>query len=376
MVSKGRKLRVAYIGIKGLPARGGAERVVEAIVKRMPALGVEPTVYCGTHYTPRGTKIDGVRLIRLPTVPGKYTRQTVLDLLQALHAVVLGNYDLIHIHHNEAGFVVPLLRLRYRVVGTCHGGVGTRKWGPIARLIMGAMAWPFMKLSNLVTFVACHEADEFGTRYKRRTVYIPNGVSADCEPDIDAARRIQAALGLRPREYFVLVAARILSIKGAHLAIEAINKLGGDIPLLIVGDEMQESSYGKTLHEMAGPNVVFHPPISDPALLFGLMADSKCLLFPSTFEAMSMVLLEAASVGTPILCSDIPQNTAVMGDDAVYFESGNVLSLSEKINWVITHEDEFLRIAERAQKRVHDNHCWDNIAEKYVKVYNEVVGGA
>ena len=123
-------MRIAYLGIKGLPSRGGAERVVEALVTRMPALGIKPIVYCDQQYTPAGFSLRGVELIRRPALPGKYLRSTSLDLFAALHAVSVGRYDLIHLHNAEAGFVLPLLRSRYCVVSTSHGGAYWRaKWG-------------------------------------------------------------------------------------------------------------------------------------------------------------------------------------------------------------------------------------------------------
>jgi len=375
MTNHGRKLRVAYLGIKGLPARGGAERVVEAIVKRMPALGIEPIVYCGTRYTAHGTKIDGVKLVRLPTVPGKYTQQTVLDLLQALHAVFFGHYDLIHLHHNEAGFVIPLLRLRYKVVATSHGWRNMRKWGRVASFVMRLMDWPFMKLSNVVVYPSSYGAREMGRRFGREALYIPNGVSMDHAPNLEAARGIQAECGVSAGRYMILAAGRILPEKGVDLAIDAVNRHLGNTPLVIVGDDSGDPAYGRRLREMAGPLIRFYPLINDPGVLFGLMVDSRCMVFPSLVETMSMVLLEAASLGVPVISSDIPDNTAVMIDDAVYFRSGDAASLAEKIKWTEDHYEEFREIGLRARGRIHVEHSWDTIAAQYAEVYSELCKG-
>ena len=51
-------MKIAYIGIKGLPAKGGVERVVEAIVDRLREKN-ELTVYCNSRYTPEGTESPG-----------------------------------------------------------------------------------------------------------------------------------------------------------------------------------------------------------------------------------------------------------------------------------------------------------------------------
>jgi glycosyltransferase involved in cell wall biosynthesis len=368
-------MRVAYIGIKGLPARGGAERVVEAIVTRVPKMGVTPVVYCDRRYTPADAAVSGVRLVRLPTMAGKHIRQTTLDLLAALHAVIFGRYDLVHLHHTEAAFVLPILRLRYRVVSTSHGSAyRTGKWGRFAKLLMKIMDWPFMKMSSAVTFVSSLDAQRLGGMYHREALHIPNGVSIDYEPNLEAAREIQRELGLVSGDYFIFVAGRIEPIKGAHLAIEAVSEVDG-APLLIVGDENQVPAYGKKLREMAGPNVRFHPLIRDPAVRFGLIVESRCLVFPSTVEAMSMVLLEAAALGVPVVASDIPENTAVLSDHARYFESGSVSSLSEALRWAIDHPADMRAIAERAMRQVRHSHNWDRIASDYVELYGKLIPG-
>lgn len=375
MASQVRKLRVAYLGTKGLPARGGAERVVEAIVKRMPGLGVEPTVYCGAHYTARGTEIDGVKLVRLPTVRGKYTQQTILDLLQALHAVLFSNYDLIHLHHNEAGFVMPLLRLRYKVVATSHGWRSMRKWGRVANYLMRLIDWPFMKLSSVVVYPSSFGAREMGRRFGREALYIPNGVSTDHAPNLEAARMIQAQCGVSAGKYMILAAGRILPEKGVDIAIDAVNRHSGSTPLIVVGDDSGDPAYGRRLREMAGPLIRFHPLISDPGVLFGLLVDSRCMVFPSLVETMSMMLLEAASLGVPVISSDIPDNTAVMMDDAVYFRSGDAASLAEKMKWTEDHYEQFRDIGLRARDRIHVAHSWDTIAAQYAEVYSELCKG-
>ena len=130
-------MKVAYLGIKGLPSHGGAERVVEALATRMAPLGITPVVYCDQDYTPADVVIPGVQLIRISAAAGKHARQTTLNLRAAWHALRYGQYDLIHLHNAEASFVLPLLRLRYRVVATSHGPAYRRaKWGPVAKRLI------------------------------------------------------------------------------------------------------------------------------------------------------------------------------------------------------------------------------------------------
>jgi len=367
-------MEVAYIGIKGLPSKGGAERVVEAIVKRMPAHGINTTVYCDLRYTPVDYSLDGIKLVRLPSIQNKYLRMIILGLLAALHAVAFGNYDLIHLHHREASFVLPILRLRYRIISTSHGAAYWRtKWGSLAKYLIRLMDFPFITLSNAATSVSLDDSKELDQKFDRRVIYIPNGVDLSITPDQEQAHLILKQHDLEPGKYLIFVAGRIVPTKGAHLAIDAVNQMPSNTPLLIVGDDDHVPQYSQSLRQMAGPRVKFQPLVENPDILFGLMADAHCLVFPSLVEAMSMVLLEAASINVPIVCSDIPENREILHDEAVYFQSDNVQDLIDQLEWAINHPNETSQLSHRAQDSVNSEFSWDSIASRYADLYQEVI---
>lgn len=367
-------MEVAYLGIKGLPPRGGAERVVGAIVGRMPAYGINSTVYCDSSYTPLDYHIDGTKFVRLPSVQNKYLRMTLLDLLAALHAVLFANYDLIHLHHREASFVLPILRLKYRIISTSHGAAYWRsKWGALSKWIIRMMDIPFVRLSSITTSVSARDSEELKQKFSQRVWYIPNGVDINIYPDQEGAQVIQEALQLEPGKYLIFVAGRIEPTKGAHIAIEAVNQLPTETPLLIVGEDNHIPEYSHQLRQMAGPRIRFHPLIENAAILFGLMADAQCLIFPSLVEAMSMVLLEAASLNVPIICSDLPENREVLHDNALFFQSNNVQALTRQLTWFMNHPETVSELSIRARESVQTEFSWDAISSQYVKLYQEVM---
>lgn len=367
-------MKVAIIGIKGLPSKGGAERVVEAIITRLALKGISFTIYCDAHYTPRDFCINGVRLIRVPTIQGKYFRTLTLVIFSTLHALLLGKYDLVHLHNIEVSFVLPVLRLKYKVLGTAHGFAYWRsKWGYVTKRVMRAMDYFFINFSNVVSSVSSRDAKELEKRFNREVLYIANGVGTEFHPDFTRAEKILKAHGIQKYNYFIFVAGRIEPTKGAHLAIEAVNRLGNEIPLLIVGDNNQVRGYREELYRIAGPKIIFQPLIEEPSILFGLMKLSICLLFPSLVEAMSMALLEAVSLGVPVVCSDIEENRSVLKGNGIYFKSGDVDSLIKSLIWVLEHRKEVRLIAENLRGHVHNNYSWEKIADQYYQVYRRII---
>ena len=86
-----------------------------------------------------------------------------------------------------------------------------------------------------------------------------------------------------------------------------------------------------------------------------------------------MVLLEAVSLGIPVIASDIEENREVVGHDGMYFRSGDADDLREKMKWVIEHKEDRSSNAKLLQEYVHINYSWDKITDQYFQVYKEMV---
>jgi glycosyltransferase involved in cell wall biosynthesis len=366
-------VKIAYMGVKGLPSKSGTERVIEAIINRL-IVSHEITVYCDSTYTPKNTKIHGVRLIRIPTVfKGTYTKAPALDILSSLHAVFFGNYDVIHLNGVENTFILPFLRLKYRVVSTSHGSPGRitgSKWGPIAKLFVEQTEYPFLFLSNIATTISSADADYLEARHNKKIIYIPNGVDLNVHSDQIAAQLFLREHGIEPQNFILFAAGRIIALKGCHILIDAHMQIDSDIPLLIIGDLDQVPSYGKALKQMvSSKRVIFIPAISNRELLFGILSQCKLFVFPSTAESMSMMLLEAVSLDIPLICSDIEENTSVLGDSVLYFRSGDVKDLSNKIQYALNNPQDMESFAHKASELVKNHYSWDKIAGQYENLY-------
>jgi glycosyltransferase involved in cell wall biosynthesis len=374
-------LKIAYIGIKGLPSKGGAERVVEAIVRRLAAKH-DLRVYCSKHYTAPEARIPGVKLIRLPCFTGKYTHMTSFDFLAAWHAVLHGDYDLIHLHCIEASFVLPILRSKYKVITTAHGrhnaspvmnrdGVPD-KWGTIPTAIMNLMEIPYAVLSSAMTSVSETNASELSNRFHKPVRFIPNGVDREPDVDLEAARAILNRYKIEEGSYLFFATSRVLRSKGGLLLQQALEGLPTDYRLIMVGDQINGVSNTKNRNPNTRQESIYLPFIGDKATLMGLLKLSRLFIFPSSREAMSMMLLEAASVGVPIVCSDIPGNVAILADRALYFSNQDVEDLQKKISWAIGHPEEMAILGERAQAQVKQKFLWDGIVNQYDRLYEEV----
>jgi glycosyltransferase involved in cell wall biosynthesis len=366
-------LRVAHLGSKGIPSRGGTERVVEALARRQAALGQHVTVY-GSRLVCPSASVAGARVVALPTVAHKYAGPVLLQLAQALHAVVLGDYDVNHLHGAENGFVLPLLRLRFPVVSTNHGPAYLReKWSTSARALMRAFDGLSVRLASRATAVSSVQAEQLRRQYGQEVVSIPNGVDADEPVDEEGAERVLARLGLRPGEFLLFAAARVDPTKGCHTLLRALRGIPMPPPLLVVGDLHHASGYEQRLRELAGGlPVTFAPRVEAKPVVLGLLRRARLFVFPSEVEAMSMMLLEALCQEAPTIASDIPENTSILPEGFPVFRVGDADSLRAALAASLALGPEELRRSAAASRAwVTARYAWDEIARAYDAVYRD-----
>jgi glycosyltransferase involved in cell wall biosynthesis len=349
--------------------------VVEAIARRQAAAGHRVTVY-GSRLVCASKVVDGVRVLALPAMAHKYLGPVLLQLAGAAHALLCGDYDVVHLHGAENGFVVPLLRLRYPVVTTNHGPAYLReKWSGPARALIRAADGLSVRPATRATAVSAVQAAELARRYGREVVAIPNGVDLDEPVDGDGAERLLAGLGLHPGEYLLFAAARVDPTKGCHTLVEALRRIPGPPPLLVVGDLHHAPGYEERLRGLARDlPVTFVPRLDAKPVVLGLLRGARLFVFPSEVEAMSMMLLEALCQGAPTLASDIPENTSILPPGFPVFRTGDAEALADGLTRLLTADPETRRReAAAARDWVTARYGWDEIARSYDALYHEAV---
>jgi glycosyltransferase involved in cell wall biosynthesis len=365
--------KIAYVGARYLPSRGGVSRVVEDLLVRLRDR-YELTVYCEAHED-AATAVAGVEVIQLPRV--RFGSLGVL-LHYALCCVDLlrrGQYDLVHVHKTDAAPFLPLLTRRFRCVATSHEAPYRRdKWSWIGRLYFRLAERIFMRSRATLTCISRPLCEEYAERWQRTVEYVANGV--DCESAIDrdgAARRLVEAGITGP---FVLFAARrVMATKGAHTLLEAIKRLAAPPTVVVLGELDHLPAYTHRLRELArGCDVHFLGYVADKPLLLGLVAAAELFVFPSETEGMSIMLLEVARVGAPIVASSIPENCAVFGDaEVLYFPAGDAAALAARIAEARRDPEAMRARAERARARILEQYDGERIAERYADLYERVL---
>jgi phosphatidylinositol alpha-mannosyltransferase len=363
-------MRIAHIGGKGLPSRGGTERVIEAVAVRQ-ARSHDVTVYGSSRVCSSGD-YEGVRLVALRSPRGKYAGPVWLILSETAHVLFGRRYDVVHIHGSENTFTAGLIRMRSAVVTTNHGPAHQReKWGGVASALIKSTARGSVKHADVATAVALSQASALSQEFGVSVRHIPNGVDAEAAVDTAAAATLLAINGLEPGHYAMFAAARVDPTKGCLMLIHAWRELGCPMPLLVLGDLWHAPGHEGELRAAAeGMDVRFVPRIDDRATLAGLVAAADVFVFPSTVEAMSMMLLEVMALGAPVIASDIVENTQVLPDEAWTFAAGDAADLARAYRELKAEAAVSVdaRCRERAEA-VRERYSWETIAREYEGAY-------
>lgn len=370
-----KKIKIAYLGLKEIPSNRGTDRVVENIVSCMDKSKYDITVYCMKGHVDRSAKIEGVNLKILPTITLKNIDMMFYLLLCSIHSLFC-KYDIVHLHNIDGAFIIPILNLKYKkkFIGTTHGRPqNVDKWGKRTRAFFSLMEKWFVKYSHTTTSVSKPLADTFMKEYRKETKYIPNGIHLNEQVNVEGAKTILKKH--EAEEKFILFASgRIIPIKGLHDVLDAAKLLNLKEQLVILGDMDQLPEYKAKLEsQMKNLNTKYLGFINKKPLMLGLISQADIFVFPSTIEAMSMMLLEAASVKVPIICSDIPENKAVFDESEVlFFKAGDPNELADKLKWAMENPVEFKAKSEKAYTRLKNSYTWDRITLQYEKLYESL----
>ncbi len=128
------------------------------------------------------------------------------------------------------------------------------------------------------------------------------------------------------RPYFIALGT-IEPRKNHALLLDVWDQLGADAPTLLIAGRRgwrSEQVFSRLDKIAASGGPVIERDDLDDAALAALLGQSNGLLFPSIAEGYGLPPLEAAALGVPVVCSDLPVTRELLGDKVVYLPHDDV----------------------------------------------------
>ncbi|MBR5157263.1 MAG: glycosyltransferase family 4 protein [Clostridia bacterium] len=366
------------IGHKVVPSRrGGIENVLTTLCPILVEMGLDVTCYnrssdkVENEYvgTVKNKMYKGVKIKTAWTLNVRGFAAMIASFTAAI-AASFGKYDVVHFHAEGpcAALWIPKL-FGKKCVATVHGLDWQReKWGKgFASKYIKFGEKILAKYADEVIVLSQAAYDYFKETYNRKTVIINNGIE---RPETKEAELIKDKYGLEKDEYIAVV-SRLTAEKGIHYLIDAFGKITTDKKLVIAGDTSDTDDYVKMLKEKAegNPNIIFTGFISGD-VLSEIYSNAYLMVLPSDLEGMSLCLLEALAYKNALLCSDIPENTSVAEDRAVYFKKGNIEDLTEKLKELCDDAALVEKFRDGVDEFILNKYNWQDVAKATYELYN------
>lgn len=367
-------MKVAMIGIRGVPARyGGLETCGEEVGARLAQRGHEVICYCRRGYPDDGLpEWRGVKRIELPRLKFKATDTYSHSFLAMLH--VLGQKPDVILAFNPGIAtlcMIPKL-LGYKVALNPDGFDWRRaKWGGVARTFIFFSAGHAARHCDQVICDAVSVRDFYAAAFhpKREPIYIPNGAEIEESTNPEVLKQY----GLEKDGYFLFL-SRFVPENSCDTIIKAFEGLKTDKKLFFGGGKPEDNAYSSELKKLTNdPRVIFPGPIYDPLHVKELHCGSYALLHGNQPGGTSLGLLKALGYGTCCVTLNTTDNAYAVKDAGVTYEL-SVEDLRAKLQDLLDNPDKVREYRRKAVERIREEYLWEVITDKYEAILRELAG--
>jgi glycosyltransferase involved in cell wall biosynthesis len=222
--------------------------------------------------------------------------------------------------------------------------------------------------------VAEHYQKALGISPKKMTV-VHRGRRGE---NYEVASLSKSDFGIPENQLVLINVARQEYQKGQDVLFDAIAILPKDvrdkIHLLVVGREGKATpSLQKQVQEKGiSSHISFLGHRTDIPALLNM---SDIFVFPSRFEGLPGVLIEAEASGLPIICTHLSMMLEVVkvNENALTFEIDNPIQLAEAIEKLVTQPDLRNQFAKKSKEVFKENFQIESVHQKMYDLYQKLI---
>lgn len=371
--------------VVGNSSFGGGSMIVLALAKKASSEGLRVHVVATDREFIRQLTAAGIEVVPLDCIERSVNPyRDVRGAYLLYRHFKVAQYDLVHTHTTKAGMIGRFAATAAKVphvVHTVHGFAFHEESGRTAIKVIAALERIAAGWCHRIVCVSRFHR-EWALRLHiaaaDKIVAIPNGINAPAvPPDFDRAA-FRCSLGVDEGELLIVGVGRLAPQKGFTHLIDAAAKLGdlgASCRFLVAGEGPQRSDLERKIAE-AG--------LMDRFGLLGYRGDvgslylaADIIVQPSLWEGLSISLLEAMSLGRPIVTTEISSNREVVGDSGsvVLVPAADSAALAAAIRDLVADADRRATISELARSVYQDGYTEAGMTDAYLDLYREMLSG-
>lgn len=370
------------------PHVGGYEKVVYELSRRLVQRGYGIDILtCNTERALAYEEVDGIHIYRLPCWNALNSVYPIPKPCPAsfriLRRLLHENYDVINTQTRF--FITSFLGLIFAKLkrtplvhtehGTRHSIVPSKVIDLISRAYdhsIGALIVKSAKRNTGVSEAACEFLKHLGAA-NAQVIY--NGIDTSIFKREDTNYRQK--LGISNDAIVITFLGRLIYAKGVHDLISAFAKIKDtalDTKLLIVGD----GSYRATLENLAYQSTwsrdILFLGQKNQAELIDILSATDVFVNPSYSEGLPTSVMEAASIGLPVIATDVGGTREIIADykTGILIKVAKTSQLEQKLRELLANTELRKELGANARIFVEQKFSWDKIIQDWIENFEEL----
>lgn len=381
-------MRLLYITASMSHKWGGPTKVVAELTEKLVEKGIEITIFSPFR---RGEKLEVVKLkgVKLCLFRQSFTDKLWTSCSSELERAIqkeVNNFDIIHIHeiwHYPHYITYKAAKTAGKpYVITIHGaldpwclGYKSFKKNIYALLIQKSI----LKEANVLHATTDEEVKQIKNFVSNNNiVMIPNGINSEDFMNLPSRKELKKLYPKLIGKKILLFLGRLHPVKGLDLLAKAfgiITRERDDVYLLIAGpDSDGYKAKVKQIFEKERilDKIIFTGMLEGQNKLVAL-SGADIFVLPSYSEGFSMAILEAMICKLPVVITRQCNFPEVAEYEAGIVSEPDLKQLTEALNTLLNNSKLCKKMGENGRILVLENFTWDKIADKMIKVYEDIL---
>lgn len=360
-------MKIAIVGTRGIPNRyGGFERFAEQISSRFADQGHDVTVYCRRAFVRPDDVYDRrVRRVIVPSLHQKHLDTWVSTFFAAVR-VAFSDADVVLLCNvaNSPFAYIPRLFGKPVVLNVDGLDRKREKWKGLGAQVLHFCEWMSSFSSTRLVTDARAIHDYYLAKYGSESTVI--GYGSEMPTGDDSLNGFNLESGR-----YVLYVSRLEPENNPDLVLRSWRNVRSDWPLVVVGDNPYDRGYLERMKSLGDERVRFTGAIYGDGY-WALQKHAGVFVFACEIGGVHPALIEAMALNNAVLYLDTPENAETAGDAGVKYEKSEE-DLAAKLQGLLDDPAARQQLAARAKQRADALYRWDAIAEKYEKLFEELI---
>ncbi len=294
------------------------------------------------------------------------------------------NIDIIHTHEYKShilGITAKAIALKHcPIVRTLHGRTSVsltpksiKSWFVlnIDRLFLRFFTQNILAVSDDLQSILINE-------YSRPLIYHINNAVRINRQDLSGVGAVRKNFGIPDSDFWVVTAARLVSIKNLNMLVEAVRLLdkkdrNRSFTVSIFGDgEMRESLEKQVKDYSLGGRVRFHGHYNE---IYSVFNAADVFTLTSHHEGLPMSLLEAMSLGAIPVCTAVGGMKEVIShrENGFLVELGDNEKLADVLELIMNNEDKMEKIRDNAIRTISERYSLQKATTQLAELYENIL---